>query len=330
MLDPVLVLGASGTVGTPVALALRDAGYPVRCLTRHAAHRNVGVIRSRGCEILSGDLYEEDDLCRALEGCRFLVHCAAPYPRSGLRLRLRKPLREWPGALSVLMAKARSAGVERAVYTSTLSTIGLAPAGGLAHEGLSYDARRQARGVYYPVKAAMEEAALAADGPPLVVVNPTALVGEYSRNAELSAACVFFLGLSPLMFDAPLNFVDCRDQGRGHVLALQKGRPGERYILGGVNTTLGKFAALASGLSGRRPPRRVPRMLAALGAWAAETRGLLGGRLGALNLTSYYHLVLGQHYSSAKAQAELGYQQTADLTDAIRRELHWHAVAPQS
>jgi dihydroflavonol-4-reductase len=217
--------------------------------------------------------------------------------------------------------------VERAVFTSSLSTIGLAQRGALADESLPYDARRQGGGTYYPVKHALEQAVLAADAPPTVLVNPTGLVGEGSRNAALSAACVFFLGLTPFMVDATLNFVDCRDVGRGHVLALQKGTPGQRYILGGVNTTLREFAATVSSMAGIKRPLIVPRVMMKLGAYAAEAWGLLTGRLGAVTLTGYYHLRYGQHYSSAKAQAELGYKPTTDLREAIARELAWHGVA---
>src|SRR5690606_28528888 len=165
-----------------------------------------------------------------------------------------------------------------------------------------------------------------ADGPPTVIVNPTGLVGEGSRNAELSGACVFFQGLTPIMVDARLNFVDTLDVAKGHVLALQKGTPGERYILGGVNTTLREFAETVTAMAGIGRPVIAPRVLAKLGAYFSEWAGLLTGKLGALTLTSYWHLAYGQHYSSAKAERELGYKPTAELKPAIARELEWHAV----
>ncbi|MBE7490579.1 MAG: NAD-dependent epimerase/dehydratase family protein [Planctomycetes bacterium] len=330
MADRVLLLGGAGTVGSRVATALAEAGYAVRCLARSRGHRNLAVARASGCEITYGDMNDAGALRAALDGCRFFVHCAAPYPHSGLALRRKAMLDRWIPQIRAQFALARQCGVERAVFTSSLSTIGPAPPGELAHEELAYDPARQGGGNYYPVKHALEQAVLAetAAGPPTVIVNPTGLCGEGSRNPELSAACVFFAGLTPLMVDARLNFVDTRDCARGHVLALQRGTPGRRYILGGVNTTLRKFAGRVTARAGISRPLVVPRFLAGLGAWANEWLGLVTGRVGALSLTSYYHLKYGQHYSSARAQAELGYQPTADLGDAIERELRWHAAVP--
>lgn len=328
MADRVLLLGAAGTVGSRVALALAEAGYSVRCLARSRGHRNLAVVMSAGCEVVYGDMNDPDVFRNALRDCRFLVHSAAPYPHSGLRFRRAAMLAAWVPALRAQFRIARECGIERALFTSSLSTIGLAPAGELAHEELPYDPARQGGGNYYPVKHALEQAVLAetAVGPPTVLVNPTGLCGEGSRNAELSAACVFFAGLTPFMVNATLNFVDTRDCGRGHVLALQKGVPGRRYILGGVNTTLKEFAAQVCALAGISRPMIVPRALAKLGAYFSEWAGLVTGKPGALSLTSYYHLKYGQHYSSARAQTELGYSPTADLTDAIRRELAWHGA----
>lgn len=329
MADRVLLLGAAGTVGSRVALALAEAGYAVRCLARSRGHRNLAMAQAAGCEIQFGDMNDDAALRNALRDCRLFVHCAAPYPHSGLRFRRAAMLARWVPAIRAQFRVARECGIERALFTSSLSTIGLAKAGELAHEDLPYDPARQGGGNYYPVKAALEEAVLAetAVGPPTVIVNPTGLCGEGSRNPELSAACVFFAGLTPFMVNATLNFVDTRDCARGHVLALQKGTPARRYILGGVNTTLKDFATQVCAMAGISRPMIVPRALAKLGAYFSEWAGLVTGKPGALSLTSYYHLKYGQHYSSARAQSELGYTPGADLTDAIRRELAWHGAA---
>ncbi|MCC6572202.1 MAG: NAD-dependent epimerase/dehydratase family protein [Planctomycetes bacterium] len=336
MPDKVLLLGAAGTVGSRVAHALIDAGYRLISLARSRGHRNLGEIESRGGEIRYGDMNDDAALKSALEGCRYFVHSAAPYPPSGLHLRLPGYLAKWPGQIRRQFALAKIAGVERAVYTSSLSTIGLAEPGKLADESLPFDPARQRGGNYYPVKAALEKAVLEATtganpiGPPTVIVNPTGLVGEGSRNVKLSAVCVFYQGLSPFMVDAPMSFVDCHDVGRGHALALQKGRPGERYILGGWNTTLKDFAATVASLAGIRRPPVVPRFLAHWAALASEWTGLITGSPGALSLTSYYHLRYGQHYSWEKARRELGYEPANDLTPAILRELRWHGVIPNA
>ncbi|MCB9934396.1 MAG: NAD-dependent epimerase/dehydratase family protein [Planctomycetes bacterium] len=334
MADRVLLLGAAGTVGSRVALALLEAGYEVTCLARSKGHRNLMQVQDAGGEIRHGDMNDDAALRDALSGCRYFVHSAAPYPWSGLHLRQQGYRDKWVPQLKRHFELAKQAGVERAVFTSSLSTIGLAKAGELADETLPFDPARQSGGNYYPIKFALEQAVLQATtgdnplGPPTVLVNPTGLVGEGSRNAALSGACVFFQGLTPFMVDARLNFTDCRDVARGHVLALEKGRPGERYVLGGVNIELHKFAEMVCALAGINRPIIVPRALAMLGAYTAEWWGLLTGRLGALTLTSYYHLEYGQWYSSSKAQTELGYEPTTDLEPAIKRELEWHGVAP--
>lgn len=326
MSDRVLLLGAAGTVGSAVAQALLDADCELRCLARSRGHRNLARVLERGGEVVYGDMNDDDALLGALEGCRWFVHCAAPFPWSGLKLRLTRKRELWTAQVARHFELARQAGVERAVFTSSLSVLGLADPGELADESLPYDAKRQGGGTYYPVKAALEQAVQQADGPPTVIVNPTGLIGEGSRNPQLSAACVFFLGLTPFMVDARLNFVDCRDVGKGHVLALLNGTPGERYLLGGVNTTLREFAEQVSALAGLKRPRLLPRGLLKVAAYASEWIGLLKGKPGALSLTGYYHLAYGQHYTSAKAQRELGYKPTTELLPAIRRELAWHGV----
>ena len=330
MPDRVLLLGAAGTVGSRVALAFLDAGYAVRCLARSRGHRNLGEITARGGEVSYGDMNDDAALSAAFGDCRFFVHSAAPYPWSGLHIRQKKMLGEWVPQLRRHFELAKQAGIERAVFTSSLSCIGLAPKGVPADETLAYDARKTAGGNYYTVKAAMEKAVLevTAGGPPTVLVNPTGLVGEGSRNANLSAVCVFFQGLTPFMVDATMSFVDCRDVARGHVLALKHGRAGERYILGGWNTTLREMAEKVCALAGLHRPMILPRTGAYVGAIFAEWWAwLCRGTPGALSLTSYYHMQYGQHYSSEKARKELGYEPATDLKDAILRELTWHGVA---
>lgn len=328
MAEPVLLLGAAGTVGSRVALALLEAGYSLRCLCRTRGTRNALLAQSAGAQVLWGDLHDAEVMRHALAGCRYLVHCAAPYPHSGLRFRRAGMLAAWVPRLQATLRLAKAAGIERVVFTSSLSTIGLAPPGQQADESLPYDPHRQGGGNYYPVKQALEQAVLqgAAEYPPTVIVNPTGLVGEGSRNPELSGACVFFGGLTPFMVNARLNFVDTRDCARGHVLALQKGTPGHRYILGGVNTTLKEFATLVTAMAGISRPMILPRPLAKLGGYWGELRGLVTGTTGAMSLTGYYHLAYGQHYSSAKAERELGYTPTTDLHNAIERELRWHGA----
>lgn len=265
-MKPVLVTGASGFLGWHVARLLVERGYPVRALVR-AASRVDGIEVER----VTGDLRDPASIERATAGCGLVFHVAADY-----RLWAKDPKELYQsnveGTRHVLEA-ARRAGVERVVYTSTVGCIGI-PYCGLGDETTKVSLDDMA-GDYKRSKFLAEQAVLeaAAAGLPVVIVNPTAPIGDHDVKPTPTGQIVldFLNGDMPAFIDTGLNVVDVRDTALGHLLACEKGRPGERYILGSENLTLAQILATLARLTHRRAPRvRLPYAVA-YGAGAVST-----------------------------------------------------------
>ena len=264
-----LVTGATGFIGSHVTRALLRRGYEVRVLVRRGCdQRN---IQGLDVEVALGDLCEPASLRAALAGCDALFHVAAAYT-----FWTPDPSRIYQvnvdGTRSVLEA-ARAAGVQRVVYTSTEATIGV-PDGGLGCEEWVADPERLA-GAYKRSKHAAEGLALAMarDGLPLVVVNPTTPVGPHDVKPTPTGQIIvdYMWRRMPAYVDTGLNIVDVEDVAEGHVLALEKGRPGERYILGNRNLTLQALFRLLEDITGvRAPRRRMPLGLALAAGHASQ------------------------------------------------------------
>ncbi len=261
-LKPTLVTGASGFVGWHVARKLLAGGCQVRALVRPGS-----VIPEMGIECVTGDLRDPGSLARAAAGCERLFHVAADY-----RLWSKHPadlyLSNVEGTRNMLTA-ARNAGVERVVYTSTVGCIGI-PRGGIGDENqpASLD---EMRGNYKKSKYMAEQVALefAAAGFPVVIVNPTAPMGDHDFKPTPTGRIVldFLKGAMPAYIDTGLNVVHVDDVASGHLLACEHGKPGERYILGSENLTLSRILAELAALTGRKAPsRKIPYAVAAAAA----------------------------------------------------------------
>jgi dihydroflavonol-4-reductase len=246
---PTLVTGASGFVGWHVARLLLDRGHNVRALVRASSP-----IPELDVERVTGDLRDADSLVRAAEGCGLVFHVAADY-----RLWSKRPEEMYrsnvDGTRNMLQA-AQAAGVERVVYTSTVGCIGV-PAGGIGDENqpVSID---DMTGVYKRSKFMAEQVALgfARGGLPVVIVNPTAPMGDHDFKPTPTGQIVvdFLRGAMPAYIDTGLNVVNVRDVALGHLLACEKGRVGERYILGAANMTLGQILQELAQITGRKAP----------------------------------------------------------------------------
>lgn len=235
------------------------------------------VVELEGVETVGGDLRDADSVRRAAQGCSVVYHAAADYrlwARHGEELYQSNV----DGTRNILRA-AREAGVERVVYTSTVGCIGI-PSGGIGDETVPVALESMA-GAYKRSKFLAEQTALsfAEEGFPVVIVNPTAPVGDHDRKPTPTGKIIvdFLRGKMPAYVDTGLNLVDARDTARGHLLAAEKGKPGERYILGCENLTLKEILERLARLAGAPAPRiQVPYGVAYLAgvcstAWAMVT-----------------------------------------------------------
>jgi dihydroflavonol-4-reductase len=317
-----LVTGATGFVGAAVARALVADGWEVRVLARRGSNR--GNLQQLTVDVAEGDLDDSTSLERALDGCAGLFHVAADY-----RLGARDPRPLYrtnvDGTRNILKA-ARTVGVPRIVYTSSVATIGI-PADGTPGEERTPVGVQNMIGHYKRSKYLAEEAArdAARMGMSVVIVNPSTPVGPGDIKPTPTGQLVLdaALGRMPAFVDTGLNIVHVDDVAAGHLLAFERGRPGERYILGGEDMTLQMILAQIARLTGRKPPRiRLPYAAVLPAAYCAEAIAWVTGRSGRVTLEGVRMSRKRMFFSSGKAVAELGYRWRPPL-DAFADALQW-------
>ncbi|ATQ66476.1 MULTISPECIES: hopanoid-associated sugar epimerase [Methylosinus] len=321
--DIALVTGASGFIGGAVASLLLEQGFAVRALVRRSSPKTN--LRAQ-FEIVEGDVTDRDSLRRAMAGARYVFHVAADY-----RLWARDPqtiLHTNVEGTRLVMEEALRAGVERIVHTSSVAT--LAPdAQGLCDETrrLACDARL---GPYKRSKLLSErlvEEMIERDRLPAVIVNPSAPLGPGDVRPTPTGRIIVeaMRGNMPAYVDTGLAVVHVADVAAGHLSALQHGRIGERYILGGDNLALSTLLGEVARLSGRRPPRvRLPRWPLVPLAHANEALARVIGHEPFLNVESLRLSATTMFFDHGKAARELGYrprpyrQALADAVDWFR------------
>jgi dihydroflavonol-4-reductase len=320
--DLVLVTGATGFVGSAVARALAARGSRLRLLTRRASDRRN--LAGLGGEIIEGDLTDPASLVRAVEGCRQVFHVAADYrlwvPDQAAMLRTNVE------GTRALMRAARAVGAARVVHTSSVAALGLDPAGGSADETTPLDPASLI-GTYKRSKFLAEQVVLeeARAGLPVVIVNPSSPIGPGDIKPTPTGRMVLDAarGRIPAYVETGLNIVHVDDVAAGHLLAAERGRVGERYILGGENLGLGALLALIAEIAGRRAPHlRLPITPLVPLAFAAEGFARLSGRTPALTRETLAMARKKMFFSSAKAEAELGYH-ARSARKAIEDALAW-------
>jgi dihydroflavonol-4-reductase len=249
-MKPALVTGASGFIGWHVARLLTERGYKVRALVRPTSK-----LRELEVEPVTGDLRDPESLERAVAGCGLVFHVAADY-----RLWSRDPgemYRSNVEGTRNLLEAARKHGIERVVYTSTVGCIGI-PRSGVGDETVPVTIEEMS-GAYKRSKFLAERVALefAASGFPVVIVNPTAPVGDHDVKPTPTGKIVldFLKGAMPAYIETGLNLLDVRDTAEAHLLACSHGRPGERYIAGAENLTLAEILGKLARLTGKAAPR---------------------------------------------------------------------------
>jgi dihydroflavonol-4-reductase len=317
-MKPTLVTGASGFLGWHVARLLLERGQRVRALVRPSSK-----IRDLDVDPVTGDLRDAASVERAVAGCGLVFHVAADY-RLWAADESELYRSNVDGTRNVLRA-ASNARVDRVVYTSTVGCIGVSP-GGEGYEACPVSLIEM-KGAYKRSKFLAECAALGFSGLglPVVIVNPTAPVGDHDVKPTPTGKIVldFLKGDMPAFIDTGLNIVDARDVPLGHLLACDHGRPGERYILGSENLTLAQILGKLAAITGRPAPTvKLPYAVAyAAGvvttAWAHVTGKPPRAPLDAVRMARKKMFV-----SHAKAARELGFA-PGPAEGALRRAVEW-------
>jgi dihydroflavonol-4-reductase len=316
-----LVTGATGFVGAAVARALLGEQWQVRVLARRGSDRRN--LKNLDVEVSEGDLGDLSSLERAAQGCDGLFHVAADY-----RLGARDPAELYranvEGTRKVLNAAYRS-GVRRMVYTSSVATIGI-PADGTPGDERTKSSLANMIGHYKRSKYLAEQVVrdAAQGGISVVIVSPSTPVGPGDVKPTPTGQLVLdaAAGRMPAYVDTGLNIVHVDDVAAGHLLAYERGKPGERYILGGQDMSLREILEVIARLEGRTPPRvRLPYGLVLPIAYVAEGFAKLTGRSGRITLEGVRMSRKKMFFSSAKAARELGYRWRPPVQafeDAIR------------
>ncbi len=321
-----LVTGANGFIGGALVRVLLEAGHRVRAFVRpHSDRRG---LEGLAAEIVQGDVRDRAALAAAVKGCGWVFHAAALY-QLWARDRLAFYASNVEGTRNLLEA-AWEAGVERAVYTSTVGVFP-PPRNGRPLTEEVEGTVDQVCGDYKRSKflAEAEALALARRGLPVVIVNPSAPVGPGDWKPTPTGQMIvdYLNGKMWAYMDTGLNIIAVEDVARGHLLAAERGRPGQRYILGHENMTLRQIFAVLAEVSGIPAPRvKVPRgvvlPLGHVSQWVAEH---VTGRPPQIPLDA---VRMAQHFmffDCRKAREELGLC-PGPARDALRRAAHWFAA----
>ena len=317
-MKPTLVTGATGFIGWHVARKLLARGHTVRALVRPGSK-----VRELEVEEVTGDLRDRESLERAVAGCGLVFHVAADY-----RLWAKDPgelYRSNVEGTRNLLTAARDAGVERVVYTSTVGCIGI-PEDRPGSEDLEVHLEEMS-GDYKRSKFQAEQVALefAGEGFPVVIVNPTAPIGDHDFKPTPTGKIVvdYLKGDMPAFVDTGLNLVDVADTAEGHLLACERGRAGERYILGCENLTLEQILARLAELSGGKAPRwRIPYGVAYAAGLASTGWANLTGHEPRAPLDAVKMARKKMFVSVDKAKRELGFN-PGPVEGALKRAVDW-------
>jgi dihydroflavonol-4-reductase len=319
----VFITGATGFVGSHVARALQDAGADLRLLVRPSSV--TANIDSLNADRVVGDLREPDSLKDLMSGCDALFHVAADY-------RLWAPdhadmFRANVGGTRAILQAAQDAGIRRVVYTSSVATMGFTNNGHLADEKSPVSVRDMI-GPYKQSKFIAEQVAFEAarSGMDVVIVNPTTPVGERDIKPTPTGRVIldFLKRKFPAYVDTGLNLVDVSACARGHISAFEKGKSGERYILGGENLTLKRILDRLGAITGLPSPKvRLPYAVAFCAAFVDTT--VTGHILRREPRATIDAVRMGRKkmfVTSAKAERELGFA-VLPVEDALRRAVNW-------
>ena len=328
----VFLTGATGFVGSHVARAFAERGAKQRLLVRPTSSL-AGLEGMQDVELVRGDLRQVGELRAALQGCDALVHVAADY-----RLWVRDPDAMYAanvGATRDLLRLASELGIRRMVYTSSVATMGFKSDGSIVDEETPVSLAEMI-GHYKRSKFLAEQVAIEAarQGQHVMILNPTTPIGAGDvKPTPTGRIVVDFLNRRfPAYVDTGLNLVDVEEVARMHVIALDHGRPGERYILGGENLSLKQILDRMSAITGLpSPTRKVPHAAAMVFAFFEEwITGRLRGREPRATVEAVRMGRKIMFANSAKAERELGFK-VMPVYGAMRQAIQWfveHGYAP--
>ena len=319
----VLVTGATGFVGSHVAQLLAAQGADLRLLVRTSSH--TGNIADLKADRITGDLRDADSLKKAVAGCEFVFHVAADY-----RLWVRDPEEMYRSNVEgtrAIVRVSQAAGVRRVIYTSSVATMGFTRTGKVVDEESQVSLNHMV-GHYKRSKFLAEQVALEAGqkGANVVVVNPTTPVGERDIKPTPTGRIIvdFLKRKFPAYVDTGLNLVDVAEVARGHLLAMEKAIPGQRYILGGMDLTLKQILDQLSALTNLPAPTiRVPHLVAlGFAAFDQFFTGMIFRQEPRATIDAVRMGRKKMFASSAKAERDLGYK-IVPVEDALRRAVNW-------
>ncbi|MFM6354983.1 MAG: hopanoid-associated sugar epimerase [Planktothrix sp.] len=316
----VFVTGGTGFIGANLVRLLLQKNYEVRVLIRPESNlenlKNLDIEKVEGC-LTDSNLYQ------SLKGCQVLFHCAAHYSL----WQKDKPLLAQYNILGTrhILAAARQAGIERTIYTSSVAAIGVKP--GVAVNEIYQSPVENLVGHYKKSKYWAEQEAHQAVklGQDIVIVNPSTPIGPWDIKPTPTGDLIlrFLRRKMPAYVNTGLNFIDVRDVAQGHLLALKKGKTGERYILGHQNLTLKEFLDLLSKITGLPAPQKtLPIWLPLSVAWVDEMILAKLGKIPSIPLDGVKMSRQPMYYNASKAVQELGLPQSSIQT-ALQDAVNW-------
>ncbi|MEM8720356.1 MAG: hopanoid-associated sugar epimerase [Cyanobacteria bacterium P01_G01_bin.39] len=313
------VTGGTGFVGANLIRLLLKQGYQVRALVRNSS--SLDNLKLLDVEIVTGDL-NSSELSQQMSGCQVLFHVAAQYSlwQKDSELLYRSNVL---GTRNIL-ACAHTAGIERTVYTSSVAAIGVKP-DGIADESYQSPVDKligdYKKSKYY----AEQEAIKAAQEQDIVIVNPSTPIGAFDLKPTPTGEIIvrFLQGKMPFYVDTGLNLIDVKDVAWGHILALEKGRTGDRYILGNQNLTFKQLLTKLETITGISAPKyTIPYLIPFTVAWLEEKVLTKLGKQPTIALDGVRMSRQKMFYDVSKAVNELGLPQT-DIDQALKEAVDW-------
>jgi dihydroflavonol-4-reductase len=315
----VFLTGGSGVIGGALVARLVERGDDVVALAR--SDGAAVALQERGATVVRGDVLDDDALARGMDGCELAFHVAGVNamcvedPEAMRRVNV-------DGAAGAVRAAAR-AGVPRLVHTSSATTIG-EPPGTVGREDTTH--RGWYLSTYDRTKTEGERAVLQVAeeiGQHVVLVNPSSVQGPGRAGGTGRFLLAFLDGRLKLFVQTHISLVDIADCVEGHLLAAERGEPGERYLLNGMTLTITQALELAADVAGvQRSPRLVPRRAATIAATVVERGFRLARRHPPVCREMVRTLLHGHRYDGSRAERELGLRYT-DPRETVARTVEW-------